>query len=230
MNWNAFMGIASTFALLLPPSVIIGFKLYPNRSLQALFIYYFTTAIYNLTVQDFIPVSNDVRKVFGTFNNYLDVPLMLMFLMFFCAEKWKSKAIRHTLLIFIAYEFFIGWMYGFTTEANTYILGPGIIIVLLFSTLLFGRHIKITIAQGKGLGKTLMLTSVIFSYGCFGIIYLFHYIQRLEAVNDIFLLYFISSFFTSLLMSVGIVLINKHLKTLKELKHTRKELQIFFNS
>jgi hypothetical protein len=230
MNWNALMGIASTFALLLPAALIVVFKLYTNRSLQALFIYYFIGAIYNLMVQGVIPVNTSTRRIFGTINNYLDAPLMLMFLMFFCVERWRSKAIQHTLIIIIAYELFIGAFYGFSIEANVFILGPGIVIILLFSLLLFIRHIRLTIVQSKGLGKTLMLTSAIFSYGCFAIIYLFHYIQKINAVNDIFLLYFIVSLVTSLIMAAGVVLINKHLKALNELKHTRKELHVFFNS
>jgi hypothetical protein len=230
MNWNTFMGIVSTLALLLPPALIVGMKLYTNRSLQALFIYYLSTAVYNLMTEGIIPVDTNTRKIFGTINNYMDTPLMLMFLMFFCAERWKAKAINITLPVFLAYELFIGFRFGFTTEANVFILGPGIIIVLLFSLFLFARYIKLSIVQSKAIGRTLMLTSIIFSYGCFGIIYLFHYIQKLKAVNDIFLLYYISSFFTSVIMAAGIFFIKQHLQTLNELKKTRKELQVFFNN
>lgn len=230
MNWNAFMGIASTFALLLPPALILLLKLYTNRSLQALFIYYFLTAIYSLMLEQVIPVTVDIRKIFGTLNNYLDTPLMLMFLLFFCAERWISKTIQHTLFIFIVYELFIMAIHGLTIQANVYVLGPGILIVLVYGVSLFMRQIRITIIQGKGLGKTLMLASVVFSYGCFSIIYLFHYIQRIKAVNDIFLLYFMTSLLSSIIMSAGVLLINKHLKTLNELKQTRKELQVFFNN
>jgi hypothetical protein len=230
MNWSAFMGIASTFALLLPPALILIFKLYTNRSLQALFTYYLLSAVYNLMVQGVIPVNVDTRRIFGTINNYLDAPMMLMFLLFFCVERWKSKAILLSLFIFFAYELVICLFYGFTRETNVYVLGPGIVLILVFSLLLFMRHIKITIVQNRGLGKTIMLASVVFSYGCFAIIYLLHYVQKTTAVNDIFLLYFITSLVTSLLMAGGVLLINQHLKTLKELQHTRKELQVFFNN
>jgi len=230
MNCNALLGMASTFALLLPAALILLFKLYTNRSLQALFFYYFFAAVYNLMVQQIIPVSVDVRKVFGTINNYFDTPLMLMFLMFFCADRWISKTIQNVLYIFVGYELFIIALHGFTVEANVYVLGPGILIILMFSISLFMRQIRITIVQGKGLGKTLMLASIVFSYGCFSIIYLFHYIQQIKAVNDIFLLYFITSLVTSIIMAAGLLLVNKHLKTLNELRQTRKELQVFFNN
>jgi len=230
MNWYAFMGIASTFALVLPAVLIIYFKLYTNRSLLALLVYYLLGVIYNLMVQDFIPASREVQRITGAINNYLDTPLMLFFLMFFCAEKWIATAMRNSLWVFVAYELLIIALYGFSLTANIFALGPGILIVLLFTVILFTRHIRISIVQGKGIGKTLMLASVVFTYGCFSIIYLFHYIQRMAAINDVLLLYHITILVASLLMTAGVVLINKHLKTFYELKQTRRELQLFFGS
>jgi hypothetical protein len=155
---------------------------------------------------------------------------MLLFLLFFCADKTKKRSIEVALLITILYEVFIAFIYGFNVKANIYVLGPGILLVLMFSFNLFVRQMRITIVQGKGVGKSLMLTSVIFSYCCYGIIYFFHYIQQLKAVNDIFLLYFITTLITSGIMAFGVVFIKKHLRTLYELKHTRKELHLFFNN
>lgn len=230
MSWTSIIGMASTFALLLPVSLIIIYRLYTNRSLQALLLYYVLTVAYNLMVEGILPAPTRLKIIFGTVNNYLDAPLMLLFLLFFCVEKWKVKAVYTIFSAFIAYELVLAFIFGFGKEANVYVLGPGIGIVLIVSTVLFVRQIKRTIVMGKGLGKTLMLTSVVFGYGCFGLIYLFHYIQRTGNINDIFLLYFISSFITSVLMARGIVLIRQHLKDLSEIKLARRELQVFFNN
>jgi hypothetical protein len=230
MNWTAIIGMASTFALLFPVCLVIIYRLYTNRSLQALLLYYLLTATYNLMVQGILPAPTRLKIIFGTVNNYLDAPLMLLFLLFFCVEKWKIKAVYFTLAAFIAYEIVIALTFGFGKEANVYILGPGILVILPFSTWLFVRQIKRTIVMGKGLGKTLMLTSVVFGYGCFGLIYLFHYIQRTSNVGDIFLLYFISSFITSVLMGMGVALVRQHLRDLREIKLARRELQVFFNN
>jgi hypothetical protein len=229
MNWNAIMGTASTFAFLFPVILIGMYKLYTQRAFQVLFLYYLLSAVYNLMVQDIIPVSIQTRKIFGTFSNYLDTPMMLLFLLSFCTDKWRIRTIQVTLGIFIVYEAIVTMVVGFTNESNVYILGPGISIILIFSLILFIRQMRITVVQGRSLGKTLMLTSIVFSYVLFGIIYLFHYVQKLPAVNDIFLLYFITSFITSVIMSIGIVLVNNRIREVKELQLTRKELQMFFN-
>lgn len=230
MNWNATVGMASTFALLFPVCLIFIYRLYMNRSLQALLIYYILSATYNLMVQGVIPAPARLKFIFGSVNNYLDAPLMLLFLLFFCVDKWKIKAVYITLGVFACFELVVAFAFGFSLKANVLILGPGIAIVLLVSLVLFVRQIKRTIVMGKGLGKTLMLTSVVFSYGCFGIIYLFHYIQRIGNVGDVFLLYFISSFISSVLMAMGVVLVRKHLRDLREIMLARRELQVFFNN
>jgi hypothetical protein len=230
MSWNEVVGIASTFTLLVPVILIILYRLYSNRSLQALLVYYFLSAVYNLMLQGILPASNELRVFFGTLNNYLDAPLMMFFLMFFCTDKWKIRAIQCILLVFLAYEVVIAFAFGFALEANVYILGPGISIILIISGVLFVRQIKRTIVLSKGLGKTLMLASIIFSYGCFGLIYLFHYIEKMKNVGDIFLIYFIASFIASMTMMAGIMLIRKHLNDLKEIKLARRELQVFFNN
>lgn len=230
MNWNAVIGITSTLVLFLPVALIIAFRLYYNRSLQALLLYYLFGFIYNLMMQEIIPIPAGSQKILGTLYNYLDTPFMLLFLIFFCTGKCRVKNIYIALIIFLIYELIIGIIYGFHVKANAYVLGPGIIITLFLSILFFIRHIKITIVYNKGLGKTLMLASVVFSYGCFSIIYIFHYLQKPNAVNDIFLLYFITSLISSILMSFGLVFINRHLKHLEEVKIARKELQMFFNT
>lgn len=230
MNWNAALGMASTFALLFPVCLVLIYRLYTNRSLQALLLYYTLSATYNLMVQGILPAPTRIKFIFGTVNNFLDTPLMLLFLLFFCVDKWKTRAIYITLGVFACFELVIALLFGFSLKANVFILGPGIAIVLLASIVLFVRQIKRTIVMGKGLGKTLMLTSVVFGYGCFGLIYLFHYIQRASNIGDIFLLYFISSFISSALMGMGIVLVRKHLRDLREIKLARRELQVFFNN
>ena len=113
MNLNALIGVVSTLALLFPVALMVAFRLYYNRSLQALLIYYFLGFIYNLMVQGIIPLSVPARKIFGTFYNYLDTPLMLLFLTFFYTGVLKVKVIYGVLAAFLIYELAIGFIYGF---------------------------------------------------------------------------------------------------------------------
>jgi hypothetical protein len=61
-------------------------------------------------------------------------------------------------------------------------------------------------------------------------VYYFYYIQHTPFVDDVLLLYFISTFVSSVLMCIGLQLTSKRMRELQEVKNTRKELAVFFNS
>src|SRR5215208_238298 len=104
MNWNAVFGIACIISFLLPVAVIIYNRFYTQRSLAALLIYYTMTILDNLMSVGFIPLSASFSTPFRILNNYLDVPLMLTALLFFCPNKQKQQLIRVLTVSFIVYE------------------------------------------------------------------------------------------------------------------------------
>jgi hypothetical protein len=229
MNWLTLTGITANILLFVPVFLITYFKLYKNISLFILCIYYLVTGIYNLMMQGYISIAPSFTKSFGTVLNYLDAPMMLMVLLFFCAATWKKKVIYFSIAFFIVYELIILLVFKLSTKSNIYILAPGIITILIYSVYLFIQFGKTTVINGKGLGHTLMLVSVAFSYGCFFIIYFFHYIRKTSANADVFLIYYIVLIISSLALTVGLVWINKRVKEIREVQLSRKELAHFFN-
>lgn len=230
MSTNTFIGVAASLSFLLPAALIIYYKLYHHRSLMALMISYIFTAIFNFLSLDFFNISPSFLRGFGVINNYVDIPLMLTALLFFCPIKQNQKSVHIVTAAFLVYEAVLAFKFGLNPEAVVYIMGPGLAIIVIYAFYLFVRHIKITIVYRKNAGRTLMLVSILFAYGCYGFVYYFYYIQKTPDVADAFLLYFIASLTASVLMATGIILIQKRLKQLKELQNTRKELAIFFNT
>ena len=230
MQWNTFIGIAASLSFFLPVAAIFYYKLYQHRSLMALLISYLITAFYNLLSQSPFNISPDFLQAFGVVNNYLDIPLMLLALLFFCPIKQKQKRVHIVLGAFLIYEMILGLRFGLDPKVVIYIMGPGLTIIVGYSFYLFVRHIKITIVYGKNAGRTLMLAAILFAYGCYGLVYYFYYIQRTPDVGDAFLLYFISSITASVLMTMGLHLTQKRLKQLMEVRNTRRELEMFFHN
>jgi cellulose synthase/poly-beta-1,6-N-acetylglucosamine synthase-like glycosyltransferase len=177
-----------------------------------------------------IVVSREVQRNFGVINNYLDVPLILTAMLMFCSEKWKQRVILTTIICFAVYEMLILLQYKLDPTSSKYIMGPGILLVLFYSLYLFIINIKNTIVQGKGLGKTLMITSILFAYGCYFLVYLFAYIQKTTNKGDVFIIYYLASIIFSVLMSAGLIWVKKRLREIKEVQTTRKELNVFFNN
>jgi hypothetical protein len=230
MNFNSILGILCAVAFLIPALIILSSRLLINISLVALVIYFLLVTTWTLMAEKVIIVDREVQRSLGIISNYLDVPLILTSMMMFCTEKAKKRFIVTTIIAFMAYELVILFQYKLSPVSSKYILGPGIILVLLFSLYFFMNNIKNTIVQGKGVGKTLMITSILFAYGSYFIVYIFTYVQKTSARGDVFIIYYLTSIIFSAVMSAGLIWIKKRLREIKEVQITRRELNVFFNN
>ena len=230
MNWNIILGIAATLSLLLPAIAILLFRLYRSYSIVALLFTYVTTIGYNLMERNLLPAHPTFIRIYGIVNNYLDVPLMLLTLLFFCPLKQQRRKLQIIFALYVVYELAIAAIYKLDTTAIIYIMGPGMLIIIVYAFYFFTRYIKTAVESGKGTGKTLMLVAILFAYTCYLIVYLFYYVLKTPNTADAFLLYFIGTIISSVIMTLGLVLTSKRMQQLHEAKNTRRELTMFFNT
>lgn len=228
MNWQAAIGIASSLSLLVPVVIIIALGLIFYRNYLALFIYCLLAFIYNLMTEDILVVSKGFQTTWGLVNNLLDVPLMLLFLQLFSKSKAQKKRIKIYLAVFICFEIVVLALYGLNIQSITIVMGPGLTLILVVSFVLFVQKLKICLVNKKALGKTFLTAAIFFAYGCFGFIYLMHYIMKLPDVADIFLIYYLSTIVYCTLLAIGLLLESKRIKKIEEIQVTRKELGEFF--
>jgi hypothetical protein len=238
MTWNSIMGLMSTLALFLPVFFIFVFRLSTYRSFTALFIYYISVFIYNLLTENYITASSEVVYYWGITNNLLDVPLMLYFLTYFSGSKKFLQRMHSVVLSFLVWEAVILMIKGFNVGAITIILAPGLPLVFGYCLYFFSRQVKLAIVHRKAAGKAMIVSGLLFAYGCYAIIYLMYYVfkAQLDAnnqvkpqyVEDTFLVYFMVTFLSSLLISAGIFIERKRIHKLVELKITRKELSAIY--
>lgn len=223
------MGVIAAYALLLPALILLGCKLLGHKSLIALFFYFLFSASVNLLNEEVIVISKSARHLLGVMSNYLDIPLMHFCLLLFCTTRQQKKFIYGSFFIFVLFEIIIFLTLGFSTNSVVYIMGPGIVLLMIYAVYFFNIHVKHCIERSKGMGKTLMTASIAFAYGCYAMVYFFYYIQKTSAIADVYTIYYVASVLSSLLMSIGLLLIHKRNKQLKEVQLTRKELAMFFN-
>jgi hypothetical protein len=225
MNWNTVMGLVSTVALTLPIIMILATKLGSYKSFPFLLAYYAIATSYNILTEGYITAPGSFVQYFGITNNLLDAPLMLFFLTYFSTSPSLSKKMKWLAALFVAFEIVILSIYGVTVEAITITLGPGLLLVFGFSAYFFVRQTRITIMHQKAGGKALMISSLIFAYGCYSIIYVIYYLFKVQQnEGDSFLIFFLVTTVSALLMATGIVIERKRVQKLNELKVTRKEL------
>ncbi len=224
MTWNTIMGFISSFAILIPIIIILVLRLGTYRSFAALLIYFSSIFIYNLLTEGYIHANENVIYYWGVTNNLLDVPLMLIFLTYFSPSKKFTQRMKILLLGFIIFESIVLFITGFNVNGLTIILGPGLIIITGLCLQFFIKHAARAVEHRKATGKALIAGSLLFLYGCFSILYIIFYIAKTDQVADTFLIYFIATTLSSILLSVGLVFEWNRIKKIKELKITRKEL------
>jgi hypothetical protein len=234
MTWNSIMAFISTFALFLPVLLIAVLRLATYRSFPALFIYYFSVVMYNMFTAGYIHAPANVVYYWGLANNLLDVPLMLYFLTYFSTTRRFQKRMHQIIVAFLVWEAIVIAFTGLNIDAITIILAPGLPLVFSYCLYFFTRQVKLAIVHHKATGKALIVSSLLFAYGCYTIIYLMYYVfkAQLDAnnqikpqyVEDTFLIYFMVTFISSLLISAGIFIERKRIQKLTELKVTRREL------
>ncbi|HEV7333971.1 MAG TPA: hypothetical protein VGN63_23255 [Flavisolibacter sp.] len=226
---NSLFGITSIACFSLPIFAILYFRLYKHVSLIALMVYY-TLIILHCLGSNTVPPAPDLQNTWEVAFNFIEIPLMLSALLFFCPAKQKKQKIHFLIGFFIAYEFLIAAFHGFSAVASMYVMMPGLLVVVLYSLFLFLRQLRFTVVHGKNWGRVLMLGSLLFSYSCYlAMFYAYFFVQKAD-VAGIYSAHFFSSSIAAVLMSVGLFLMRNRIKELQELKVTRRELQMVFGS
>lgn len=229
MNSHSLLGIISSTTLLVPVALIIILKLFSNRSFLALAIFYFIVAVQNLMRQSVFDVPRVIYQSLSLVDNLLEVPLMLLFLTFFSTSALMTKRIKTCIYVFLGFEAIILAGFGFNVKAIKIILGPDIVLIGVTSFLFFLRYVRLSVSNAKNMGKAVMASSVFISYVLFSIVYVFYYLLKNQQYRvDAELIYYLVTILSTILMSIGILIENKRLKKLDELRHTRKELATIY--
>ena len=219
------MGFVSTVALAMPIIVLLTTKLTWYRSFPALFFYYLFVLIYNLVLLGYIRMDGNFKYYFGVFNNLMDTPLILSFILYFSKTKGFRQKLLIAILSFIVFEIIVVAIFGFNVIATTIILAPGLIMTLAISLLCFLHQVKIAVEYHKAFGKAVMAASLLFAYVGYGFVYSVFYLIKPVYKDDAHLVFFLITIFSSVAMSAGIYLERKRVQQLLELQTTREELK-----
>jgi hypothetical protein len=228
MTWNAILGLISTISLFLPVVLILTMRLGTYKSFPALVVYYLFVFIYNVLTEGYVRANYDVIHYLGIGNNVIDAPLMLFFLTYFSASPAFTRKMHVLIISLLAFSAAMILWKGFSIDSITIILAPGLVVVFAFCCYFFIRQTRISILQRKSTGKALIAAALLFAYGCYGLIYLMYYVFKTKEIADTFLVYYLVTIFSSLLLSAGIIIEKKRVQKLEELKVTRKELSIIY--
>ncbi len=221
------LGFLATGTLLVPVILLVVFKLSRYKQFTALFCYFFIAFCYNFFSQGFVPVSETFLTYLGLFNNFLDPPLMMLFLTYFVSAGLRKPSFIG-IGIFVVFEIVTIALYGLTTKSNNIILGPAVILILALASYLFAYQVKETVSTGKRVGRLLMLSTIIFWYVGSGSLYLFYYLLDMITMNDAILMNNLLIILFSTVFCIGVFKENKHIQQQKDIEQSDKELKALY--
>jgi hypothetical protein len=226
MTFYHLMGIISTIALIVPIILTLIFRLPKYRSFPALLAYYIILLGYNIMHTGLFKPDESLSMYYAITSNLAGTPLILLFLTHFTTTAANKKRLYILSACYLFYEIIMIAVFGYTLEASVIAMGPGLILLVSFSLVLFVRNTKFTIVyQYKALGKALVSTALLFAHLGYSFIYIFLYLMKTPHQNDTYLIYFFINTLSSVFMSVGIYFEAQRIKDLEELKTTREELR-----
>ena len=229
MSWFNVVSLISIISLFLPIIIMLALRLAWYKTFPALLVYYFLVSTYNLFSLDFIKADSRFLHYYGIFNNLLDAPLMLSFMTYFSQTASFRKKMKLVIPIFILFELVVIAIYRFDlNEAMVIAIGPGLLLVLIFSLLFFIHQAKITVIHQKAAGKALISAALLFAYGGYSFIYVVYYLNKTPYKTDAQIVYFLVTTFSSIMLVTGVFFERRRVRQLTELKITREELKVIY--
>ncbi|HSZ85748.1 MAG TPA: hypothetical protein VK787_06940 [Puia sp.] len=197
------IAIASCY---LPVLMIVWKNLRYEKSLIAIAIYWLFSGLINLhSWVSFLQNSawqNQITLIY----NLLDGPLILLFF-FFSANNSKRKMILYTIISFILFEIATIIITGYNLKSSTIIIGFDTFIALTLCITNITAYLSKLDHSSCENALVFINSSILFSYGVFIIIYFFSYLgfaSTKTEKNEVFLIYYISLFLSSLLTCYGL--------------------------
>jgi hypothetical protein len=220
------MGLISTIAILVPIISILALKLAWYKSFPALLLYYLFLLSYNLVNLAYINVGNPaILNYHKIVNHLVETPLILSFFTYFSRTVEFRKKLLLSIAVYVGFEITMIGLYGFTPRAITYIMAPGLLIILALSSMFFLHQVKIAVIYHKAVGKAIIIASLLFAYSGYSFVYVVDYVIETQYTMDVYLIYYLITIITSIPVAIGIYFERKRIRHLSELQTTREELK-----
>jgi len=207
-NWIYWFALI-TIACMLLPIVAVLVRQQFSRSFIAIVVYFLFTFLYNLLFLFFPNFPKEISRYVGVANNFLDTPLVLLFLQHLCYNEKVKKVLSISIISFITFETIVIIAYGFSVRSISIFEGPGIILILAFAFHFFAKYMKLAFAQKSEIPKTLMVSGILFAYCVYFLVYLFYYVLKTPHKMDALIVYLFASLTASILIGVGLLTIKK---------------------
>lgn len=220
------MGFVTTVVLAVPIVIIVFFRLLPNKYFITLAAYYLLEFTFSMIAGGFVSIDADKKQIFNLIVNLFDGPLLLFFLSQFTSSATLKKQVRVIIIVYLVYEVLMVFLFGLNKTIITFTLGPGILLIIALSLIFFLRLASAAITERRETGKAFVCAAILFAYFCYGILYLFRYVFRVENLPDLMLIFDWTTCFSVILMCIGILSEGKQAANWHKQVYKKKKISI----
>lgn len=206
------VSVLAIAAYFVPMLIVLFKKLWRDHYFLLLAIYWLTGAMVNVTPH--IPgISPTTLEVVTVIYNMFDIPFILSILWY----TTSSPSLKRLLLIIIAGYILIELLLVFSNGVNygaiKYILGAGVLVVLITLTWEITLYLQQMEHTNRERSMLFIYAALLFEYGSYAIVYTFEYFISAYNVMDNHLIYYISALIAIMIASVGFLLKQKNKKS-----------------
>jgi hypothetical protein len=207
----AFLNLCTVIFLCMPALAVLARaetrKVY-FVPVPIVFLLFLAVAIVN---NSWIDTNDSLRNHLTAASFLMLSPLVLGFLPFFIDKAGRitrlKPAIQISLIGYLLSGLIVFTTEGLTENTGSMVSGTGYLLVMLFSLPIFVRQVGDTVHKRNENGKAFMIASIVFSFACYVLFFLLHFVPSAGMqTNDLFLLFQLTTIFFALLMTVGILL------------------------
>ncbi|HUR12764.1 MAG TPA: hypothetical protein VM012_15415 [Flavitalea sp.] len=199
------ISLLAVMAYFVPLLIVLVKRLWGITAFILFALYWLIGGIVN--VVDHIPgVDIAFRATLGAFYNMIDIPIILAIFYFTSGSDRIRQFAKYTCLSFLLIEMVNAYFKGVNYEAIKYVLGLGVLLVLIIVIWEIIFYLKKMEHTAKEKAMMCIYSALLFEYGTYIIIYIFDYYIKGSDANDNLLIYYISSLIAIVIASYGLMI------------------------
>lgn len=199
--------VLAIIAYFIPMLIVLFKKLWRDNYFLLVAVYWVAGALINIT--GFMPgIPAKTLEVLTVSYNMFDIPFILSILWYTTSSQSLKKLLKILIAGYIIIELVLVFSNGLNYEAIKYILGAGVLLVLITLVWEISLYLQVMEHTNRERSMLFIYAALLFEYGSYTVVYTFEYFVLTYDVTDNLLIYYISTVIAIMIASFGFLLKN----------------------
>ena len=196
------IAISATVAYFIPMLIVLSKQLWRDRCFLWLGIYWLVGALIN-SVTSLPSISSEALEIITVIYNMADIPFILWILWYTSSSSSLAKILQRVIILYTVVEVIIVIKSGVTYDAIKYIIGAGVLLVMITLIWEIALYLKRIEHSNRERSMLFIYAALLFEYGSYGIVYIFDYFIIPADAIDKLLIYYTSTLVAVMIACFG---------------------------